>query len=371
MAVVAEKRAAAVRFIESSAAALELGPAAAQPMPQDDQGEQAERHRLGFLALHSASAKRQHEEDYFRKEWVNGNNGRLARHGGWGLDRKLSSSPTLVEAITLPRGKSLGVPVQVVDEAIPRHWCMEMIRVNELVGFTSQEKLDDEVGSPEKLATSSLIRGVREQAKLRGTSGKPVVVSSWDAFEAGDARKDKEDANPVYGLKNTAEVLEITSNEFADMLWAQVSPFVAPTLTHADAVYEVAGIIPTFRFMRYAGGQAFRAHVDPSRFFVADPRTGDKGVFKSFITVALYLNDAEEFDGGALNFVELVKNPHFDCQKGGPPMVYRSCATVQPKQGRVAIFEHRAVHEAGAVPRGVKHMMQCDVLYRRTDVSSL
>eukprot|EP00932_Pfiesteria_piscicida_P018799 SRR837773.5646.p2 GENE.SRR837773.5646~~SRR837773.5646.p2 ORF type:complete len:212 (+),score=63.93 SRR837773.5646:89-637(+) len=178
----------------------------------------------------------------------------------------------------------------------------------------------------------------------------------------GTAASQTEEDREYVG-KNTAEVLEVSSPELAAALWRRLGRFVEAMLeVPQEGRYEAVGVVPTFRFMRYAGGQAFKAHVDPSRYFVADPRTGEKGTFKSFVTFALYLNDAEDFEGGALNFLELVPNP--SAGAGGPPLVYQSVGAVAPRRGRVAVFEHRAVHEAGAVPRGMKHMMQCDVLYR-------
>jgi len=87
----------------------------------------------------------------------------------------------------------------------------------------------------------------------------------------------------------------------------------------------VVGIVPTFRCIRYAGGQAFKPHADPARYAGIHPITSELGIFKTVVTLALYLNNAEEFEGGALNCVEFMPNPH---QPGSsPPPVYRSNAS--------------------------------------------
>jgi len=130
----------------------------------------------------------------------------------------------------------------------------------------------------------------------------------------------------------------------------------------------VVCVVPTFRCIRYAGGQAFKPHADPARYAGIHPITSELGIFKTFVTLALHLNKAEEFKGGALNCVELMHNLH---QPGSsPPPAYRSNAIAASKRGMVAIFEHKLTHDADAVHGGVKHMMQCDVLYQRRTVPS-
>ena len=94
-------------------------------------------------------------------------------------------------------------------------------------------------------------------------------------------------------------------------------------------------------------------HKDPQRRSQHHPHTGAPGYFKSFVTLALYLNDQSEFEGGALNFVKVEV-----C-----PKRYESLASVAPAIGRCAIFRHNELHEGGELRSGVKHMVQCDVLY--------
>jgi predicted 2-oxoglutarate/Fe(II)-dependent dioxygenase YbiX len=168
------------------------------------------------------------------------------------------------------------------------------------------------------------------------------------------------------GGKNTSEVVEVVSNEFAAALWQRVEAFVPATILSRGDYYSDRGatwratcVIPTFRFMRYGPGQAFKPHQDPSRLAGSDPRSGASGRFRSLVTLALYLNDAEEFEGGGLHFVHLVPNP----EPTGKAMISAPTATVMPKRSRCVIFEHRLQHESEAITAGVKHMVQCDVLY--------
>uniref|UniRef100_A0A7S0ZXH1 Prolyl 4-hydroxylase alpha subunit Fe(2+) 2OG dioxygenase domain-containing protein n=1 Tax=Noctiluca scintillans TaxID=2966 RepID=A0A7S0ZXH1_NOCSC len=103
----------------------------------------------------------------------------------------------------------------------------------------------------------------------------------------------------------------------------------------------------------------FKGKEDPSRLAGSDPRSGAPGRFRSLVTLALYLNDAEEFGGGGLHFVHLVPNP----EQTGKAMISEPTATVRPQRSRCVIFEHRLQHESEAIAAGVKHMVQCDVLY--------
>jgi hypothetical protein len=170
--------------------------------------------------------------------------------------------------------------------------------------------------------------------------------------------------------KNSSDVVTCHSIELADELWHRVKDHVPEALTiapsageyGAEGSFRAVGIVPTFRFMRYSAGQAFRPHLDPHRYKRKNPFTGEEGYFQSFFTLALYLNEQDQFEGEALNFVEL--KLYVDQSKGGLPIKrMESIASVKPAVGRCAIFNHRELHEGGELRAGVKHMMQCDVLY--------
>ena len=120
--------------------------------------------------------------------------------------------------------------------------------------------------------------------------------------------------------------------------------------------YHAQGIIPVFRFMRYTAGQGFRPHHDPIRLLCRHPRTKEKGTFLSLVTIALYLNSADEMDGGALRFLRRTKGSTFE-----------SIAMVEPAVGRAVIFSAQAAARGRRAKGGEKHMCQCDVPYRRAE----
>lgn len=119
------------------------------------------------------------------------------------------------------------------------------------------------------------------------------------------------------------------------------------------------------RFLKYVGGEYFRPHCD-GMYITPD------GEERSYLTMHLYLNDtgepseeslvglteadrkeAEEnvLEGGATTFHNLTwdDEPRLD---------------VEPKAGRVLLFQHRnLVHSGDDVRAGVKYTMRTDIMY--------
>ena len=121
-------------------------------------------------------------------------------------------------------------------------------------------------------------------------------------------------------------------------------------------VYCAVGIVPDFRFMQYQAGQAFKPHYDPSRLLLQNPGTGEDGHFRSMFTLACYLNDKSEFQGGEPSFIKL----HVW------PKRFERVSAVSASVGRCVVFDHKELHEGGELRAGTKHVMQCDVLYEWT-----
>eukprot|EP01079_Euglenida_sp_SAG-EU17-18_P011486 gene11486-2090_t len=201
--------------------------------------------------------------------------------------------------------------------------------------------------------------------------------------------------------KNTSEVVTIHSQPLADCLWSRVAPHVPSemkpafdsklTNSQGEGGFRSVGIIPVFRFMSdCVTGNAVTcviiaatsppAHqplpatalftpcvaqcdATPLPSWLSCFVPGKPGTFKSLITLAFYLNDQEDFEGGALNFVELrivsVKdNPNTTIARR-----FESVRKVAPRTGRCVVFDHNELHEGGQLESGTKYMMQCDVLY--------
>jgi hypothetical protein len=86
---------------------------------------------------------------------------------------------------------------------------------------------------------------------------------------------------------------------------------------------------------------------------------GDGPVVQTQYTLHLYLNDSKievgepaELIGGATSFLS-------DDEKRG--------LDVDPKAGRVLIFQHHRLYHSGAdVEAGIKYTMRTDIMYERT-----
>jgi prolyl 4-hydroxylase len=108
-----------------------------------------------------------------------------------------------------------------------------------------------------------------------------------------------------------------------------------PHLPERMGDLRLYGVNDLLRFYRYKPGQQFHPHMDhwyrPSETQI------------TLHTILVYFN--EGFAGGATIFQEQLE------------------ATVVPKAGRVAIFQHKIRHEGQQVTRGTKYALRTDTLY--------
>ncbi|KAK6074900.1 oxidoreductase domain containing protein [Seiridium cupressi] len=106
------------------------------------------------------------------------------------------------------------------------------------------------------------------------------------------------------------------------------------------------------RFLKYGSGQFFRPHCDGS---YQEDRDDDK-VIRTHFTVHLYLNDSKaeageeaDLEGGATSFLSGDERRKLD---------------VNPKAGRVLIFQHqRLFHSGDDVKAGIKYTVRTDIMY--------
>ncbi|RAL68624.1 hypothetical protein DID88_007337 [Monilinia fructigena] len=123
------------------------------------------------------------------------------------------------------------------------------------------------------------------------------------------------------------------------------------------------GINERMRFLRYGAGQYFREHVD-SRYETPD------GSERSFFTIHIYLNDS------AQELEKCPNTPKFpddsEILRGGATTFHSSDMKerldVDPKVGRVLIFQHRRLlHSGDDVVKGIKLTMRSDLMFRFED----
>lgn len=114
------------------------------------------------------------------------------------------------------------------------------------------------------------------------------------------------------------------------------------------------------RFLRYHPGEYFKPHNDG--IYVSSDKSEC-----SYVTIHLYLNDVIE--GGCTNFTTEPKNymtRKLEKKQGKSSNNHYKCVSVEPKLGRILIFEHHLVHEGAAVTEGVKYTVRSDVMYHNT-----
>lgn len=106
------------------------------------------------------------------------------------------------------------------------------------------------------------------------------------------------------------------------------------------------------RFLKYGPGQFFRPHCDGPYGENRD----DGRIIRTHFTVHLYLNDSKaeagdeaDLEGGATSFLSTDEKRRLD---------------VNPKAGRVLIFQHQRLYHSGDdVRAGVKYTVRTDIMY--------
>lgn len=126
--------------------------------------------------------------------------------------------------------------------------------------------------------------------------------------------------------------------EDAAQLFARIAPHAPAEMCFEESSkVTLFGLNTPLRVYRYDVGQSFGVHIDQSY------RGPDETL--SRLTFMVYLND--DFEGGETTF---------------PPLDQ----VVEPRTGRMVLFQHAVEHAGEVVTRGTKYVLRSDVLYRRT-----
>ncbi|KAI1105303.1 hypothetical protein F4804DRAFT_304484 [Jackrogersella minutella] len=212
-----------------------------------------------------------------------------------------------------------------------------------------------------ELAEASVADGNRD---AKGSPWAPALVNAGGGYEV---------STPSY--RNSDRIIW-DRQEMVDRLWARLErvPEVrdgllsfsqdAPRILHRargndsepskKSVFDFYCVNKRMRFLKYGKGQFFRPHCD-SPYGEVTP--AGHAVMTHF-TLHLYLNDSrqevgEKSDlvGGATSFLSSNQERRLD---------------VDPKAGRVLIFQHRRLYHSGDdVKEGTKYTMRTDIMYRQ------
>jgi len=121
--------------------------------------------------------------------------------------------------------------------------------------------------------------------------------------------------------------------------------------TNESVKWRMTKVNERMRFLRYGPGQYFKSHCD-------GPYETPDGKQRTFYTLQLYLNDSVtsggELKGGATTF----HAPRDEARR----------LDVEPKMGRVLIFQHAdLLHSGDEVTQGLKYTMRSDLLYEMAE----
>lgn len=205
---------------------------------------------------------------------------------------------------------------------------------------------------PPPLAAGGIPAGIAA-ADVEGVSGFAIVLDGvLSAAECAAMAATAEATGWEPALVNVGGgmQLKMTESRLSDRaivddtvtaaaLWARCSAHVPATFKGC----RPAGLNERLRFLRYGEGQYFKPHRDGSY-----KREGER----SLMTVMVYLNTC---GGGRTTFHD---------PEGG------LVAAVEPRPGRVLIFDHPLLHSGETVSGGVKVCMRTDVMFLPEDGST-
>ncbi|KAI1081498.1 hypothetical protein F5B20DRAFT_536226 [Whalleya microplaca] len=207
-----------------------------------------------------------------------------------------------------------------------------------------------------ELAESSVL----DEEKENGSSWRPALVNIGAGYEVA-----------VLDYRNSDRIIW-DQQEVVDRLWARLHtvPQIKDKLSsfsesdllgsrrhqEAGSVWDFHRLNKRMRFLKYGPGQFFRPHCDG-----AYGETSEGHPVLTHYTVHLYLNDSKQevgggeadLVGGATSFLSSDEKRKLD---------------VDPKAGRVLIFQHRRLYHSGDdVKEGTKYTMRTDIMYRERD----
>jgi hypothetical protein len=138
--------------------------------------------------------------------------------------------------------------------------------------------------------------------------------------------------------------------ELAAWLFARARARLPAELILDGARWQLDGLNPRFRACRYRDGQAFCIHRD-GPYVPSDDR-------RSWLTLQLYLDDADELVGGRTRFYADAAGAE-------------TWAAIAPARGAAIAFDHRVWHDGEAVTGGTKRVLRTDVMYRRVAAAGI
>ncbi len=153
---------------------------------------------------------------------------------------------------------------------------------------------------------------------------------------------------PTYYRNN--DRLQIDDQLLANTLFDKVKnhlPNIIETkakIKSENGKWQLSNLNERLRYCKYSTNQYFHRHLDGIHYRSADEQ--------SKLTFMIYLNGANDFDGGRTLFYETKTSKEI-------------LAAYIPQQGDLIVFDHNVWHEGEILTKGEKFVLRSDILYKR------
>ncbi|KAK6839909.1 oxidoreductase domain-containing protein [Apiospora arundinis] len=204
---------------------------------------------------------------------------------------------------------------------------------------------------------------VRDEDKTaEGSPWRPAMVNVGNGYEMLDSSYRNSDriiwdhqdvVDRIWArIAQVPGIMEKLGSVTGEELLGVAKPGKQPT------VWDFHAVNKRMRCLKYGSGQFFAPHCDGSYSYKDED---DGTVYRTHYTVHIYLNDSKaeasdedkdktELEGGATTFLSTDETRRLD---------------VNPKAGRVLIFQHRRLYHSGDnVLAGTKYTIRTDLLYK-------
>ncbi|KAI0148724.1 oxidoreductase domain-containing protein [Xylariaceae sp. FL1272] len=250
----------------------------------------------------------------------------------------LKSDPVDAKPITFK-------PIDFANSVLPEYTgCYAVVLDNVLSPSESAQLI--------KLAEDSVV----DEDKEDGSSWRPALVNIGGGFEVEipDYRKGHRiiwDTQEIVDRiwRRLATVPEVKNS-------LQTLPVAVSGMRLDEMKYDFVRVNHRMRFLKYVPGDFFKPHCDGPY----GEQTEDGGYIQTYMTVHLYLNDSQQEAG-----------PGVDLKGGATSFLSRDDTRkidVDPKAGRVLIFQHARLRHSGAdVQAGTKYTVRTDIMYKEVE----
>ncbi|KAI9846009.1 MAG: hypothetical protein M1837_004415 [Sclerophora amabilis] len=241
---------------------------------------------------------------------------------------------------TLPEYE--GLYAVVLDNVLSPSECAQLLRLAELSAGAGDEGVENNGWRP-----ALVNAGPGVEFKMTEYRNSDRII--WDSTTIAQRIWERCQQAPG-GLK---ELRRIDNQPLLQGEWA---------VKKGDS-WKVTRLNERLRFLRYGAGQYFRQHCD------GPYETPDRKE-RTFYTLHLYLNDSvqlgETEGGSSKEAAEPLKGGATTFHAPRASKENERCLDVDPKAGRVLIFQHlRLLHSGADVAQGTKYTLRSDLMFER------